>query len=115
MFTMEDQYEKKDRLVPYVYTRSLLYLVSGALEDEGKSFDAYILGMQRYLDESAPFGNDPVLSAIRDFFKATENRVIYSKTADDALAGLISTSLKHGDFDNRGEKTMESIIHILNQ
>ena len=34
MFTMTDENEKKDRLVPVIYPHSLLYLVSGVVEPE---------------------------------------------------------------------------------
>ena len=35
-FTMSDDFETKDRLVPAIYPHSLLYFISGVLEDEAR-------------------------------------------------------------------------------
>ena len=55
-FTMEDAREKADRLVPAIYPHSLLYFISGVLEDES---DKPILGMERFLTGSAPRYDQP--------------------------------------------------------
>lgn len=111
MFTMSDTYEMKDHLVPFVYTRSLLYLISGILEKEED--DAYILGMERYHLGNSPYNGIEVLNSITGFFEAAENRVVYSVTKTDALEGLRSSSQKHGAFDDDNEITMDSIAYIL--
>lgn len=97
IFTMTDQYEKDDKLVPVLYPHSLLYFVSGLLEDET---DAHILGMQRHFDR-AP-GQLTFLTA----------NGILSVTANGSAVGKHSTSRKHGDFDN-DENTLLSIGHII--
>jgi hypothetical protein len=45
MLTMSDDFECKDRLVPGIYNRSLLYFISGVLEDE---VDMPIAGLHRH-------------------------------------------------------------------
>lgn len=113
MFTMTDKNEKKDILVPFVYTHSLLYLISGVLENEGKDFDAYILGLERHAYTHPPYDS---VSEIRDcnifLFKENTDHIIFSQTLDDAVEGLQTTSLSHGGFDD-DEKTINSIKFLL--
>lgn len=115
MFTMEDELETKDRLVPFLYTRSLLYLVSGALEDKGVASDAFILGLQRHISRKSPYTDFDTLNDIAAFFEEDKNRRVYSLSKDDALDGFKTRSIKHGDFDNEGEPTLDSIVHIVKQ
>jgi hypothetical protein len=112
MFTMSDKYECLDRCVPMIYTRSLLYMISGILEKD--EFDAYILGMQRYLEGKQPYQNDPVLLENISFIGASKNRVVYSVTATTPNDGLRCTAEHHGDFHDEEFLTMESIVYILN-
>ncbi len=112
MFTMSDQYECLDRCVPYVYTRSLLYMISGILEKD--EFDAYILGMQRYLSGNPPYAADPKLQANINFMAAPPNRIVYAVTAAGAAPGLQCTAQHHGDFHDDQYLTMDSIVYILN-
>ena len=109
MFTMQDGFETQDRLVPGVYTRSLLYLVSGILEDKP---DAPILGMVRYTSGQPPYTGQ-VFTDVRNFLlEEGRNRVVLSKTHDSAKEGYKSFSLKHGDFDN-DSATLESVRQFL--
>ena len=62
IFTMDDSFEKLDRLLGSFYPRSLLYFVSALTED---STDEPILGMQRFLSGSEPF-DDPYLLEVRN-------------------------------------------------
>lgn len=109
MFTMSDKYEKKDHMVPVIYPRSLLYLISGILEKD--CFDAYILGLQRHITGLVPYDGVEVLNAIKEF-TGKEGHVVYSVT-DGGLPGFISGSMKHGNFDNDKETTLDSIINII--
>jgi hypothetical protein len=52
VFGMSDDVEQADVLVPVLYPSSLLYFVSGLLEDEP---DKPILGMQRYYSGKSPY------------------------------------------------------------
>lgn len=113
MFTMNDQFETKDRLVPYLYTHSLLYLISGILEEEGQEFDSYILGLERHINGKHPYDNIPELIKTHDFlYKQDLNRVVFSQTKTTAPQGLATRSTTHGDFDD-DKFTIESIKHIL--
>ena len=109
MFTMLDGFETQDRLVPGFYTRSLLYLVSGILEDQA---DAPLVGMVRYFSGQAPY-TDPTLVQVRDFlYEPGRDRLALAVTPDSAAPGLRSTAASHGDFDN-DPATLESIRQML--
>jgi hypothetical protein len=110
-YTMSDAYETKDRLVPGLYTRSLLYFISGVLEEN--AFDAYILGLHRHIAAQKPY-NTAELVAINAFV-STNSRIVYSVTENGAHDGLRSTSERHGDFDNDQEATLDSMIYMINQ
>lgn len=109
MFTMADAYEQKDRLVGPAYTRSLLYLISGVLEEES---DAPIAGMERFWTVAAPFDADFLVETASWLKQAGADRVALSVTADDAGPGLISAAQKHGDFDN-DDATRTSLTHVV--
>lgn len=115
IFTMSDENEKKDILVPGLYTHSLLYLISGILEDGGDGFDEYVLGMEKYYQDTTPYKNDPLLNRIKSFiYKNLPDRLVLSDTLPGAPVGYRTTSLKHGDFDSNKE-TLESIAFIIAQ
>jgi hypothetical protein len=107
MFTMDDDYESKDVLVPFVYPRSLLYLVSGIMEDKA---DTPICGMQRFLSGATPY-DEPSLIAVRAFLQK-DNRIVLSKTTDAAAEGLRCAALKHGCF-TEDQLTRESVKAVL--
>ncbi|RLJ80227.1 alpha/beta hydrolase [Pedobacter alluvionis] len=112
IFTMTDDNECRDKMVPYFYTHSLLYLISGVLEDEGKSFDAHILGLQRNIGFADPY-NVPELSAIHDYlYEDGAYRVSFSENLATTPAGMGTSALKHGDFDDDAA-TKNSITTIL--
>ena len=110
MFTMKDSCEKKDRLVPLLYPRSLLYLISGILEEEGKGADVEILGLERHITGKAPYDSGPLIS-IHNYFRE-KNRLVLSVTEGEQPPGYNSTSKKHGDFDN-DPPTLQSIMDII--
>lgn len=110
MFTMKEENEIKDRLFSPIYTRSLLYLISGILERDEN--DARILGMQRYLFGQSPYQNEGMLNDIIAYMDLP-GHAVFSKTDDDAPAGFRSKATKHGNFDNESEPTLDSIVEIL--
>lgn len=113
IFTMTDDNEKKDILVPYFYTHSLLYLISGVLENKGKDYDAYILGMERHIDGRSPYnGINEILETRRFLYEEGKNRVVFSETDTSAIDGLQTNSLTHGGFDD-DPNTIKSIKFIL--
>jgi hypothetical protein len=107
-FTMTDENECKDLLIPYVYTRSLLYLVSGILEEKVAE---PILGLHRFLGSDNTTTAPDFLTKTKQFM-LQDNRLVLSATAQNAPAGLQTIALKHGDFDD-DLVTIESIKHLI--
>lgn len=110
-FTMADSYECDDSLVPGIYTRSLLYFISGVLEPD--MVDQPIAGMMRFTTGNDPF-HEGAPKDWADFVLAAERTVLSDSFELDpgAPEGRRSASRKHGDFDN-DEPTQKSLIHIL--
>ena len=105
-FTMSDDAEKKERLFNPLYTRSLLYFISGVLEPD--EVDMPIIGMQRFLFGRAPF-DTPDHLAVNAFM---DGNTVYSPSPAAAPAGQRTHALKHGDFDN-DLPTLESLRYWI--
>lgn len=113
IFTMTEVNEKRDVLVPYLYTHSLLYLISGILENKGNDFDAYILGLERHIRAITPYDSVNEITAAHNFiYEEDQNRVAFSQTDGTAPDGLRTQSLSHGGFDDDDE-TISSIKFML--
>lgn len=113
MFTMREEAEKADHCIRYVYTRSLLYLVSGLFEIDARNngeIDAKILGLQEHFKAEGRYANVDDLTNVRDFLKTVH--VALSKDADHQDESLRTTAIKHGDFDN-DPLTLQAIKHSL--
>jgi len=118
MFGMADALESEDAMVPILYTRSLLYFVSGLLEGhvEGTEWeddvDAPVVGMQRYIADTVTFdaGDFPEIDKVRQFLASDANTTVWSESSMGH--GLSSKSHKHGDFDNDDE-TVNSFCWII--
>lgn len=105
MFAMSDERECADRMLGVIYTRSLLYFVSGLTEGETQGgewhaeIDMPIGGMQRYLNEAvfheASFAD---IKTVADYLAADPKRTVWSPA--DGGGGLASDSQHHGDFDD---------------
>jgi hypothetical protein len=94
MFTMNDEMETKDVMIPLVYPRSLLYFVSGALE--GKD-EKPIVGLERFYSGKKPY-QGLLFEAVSNFVKsATPARVVWSRTVN-GQPGLNSAAEHHGGF-----------------
>jgi len=112
-FTMTDENECKDQLVPYVYNRSLLYLVSGILEDEGKKAHVPILGLHRFLNnKKTPNASERLYLDETARFMLQNDRLVLAATEEEAGPGFRTIALKHGDFDD-DLITIESIKHMI--
>lgn len=129
MFSMRDSLEQDDALidsVPLAYPSSMLYLISGSLENQ---VDAPIVGMERFYSESYD-GNgadQDLLGRVRTFLSERDDRVVWSKS--DNGPGRRSNAIDHGHFDdlcsnNEGGPddcpggvgaTMESVLHIIKE
>lgn len=108
-FAMTDNWEKADTLVPVLYPASLLYFISGVLEDE---IDKPLIGMQRYYSEPL-FQNSTTFSditTVKAFMDNVQSSLVWSPI--DSIDGNRSNSASHGDFDD-DPLTVSSIKHIL--
>lgn len=108
MFTMTDDAERHDSLVPIVYPRSLLYFVSGLLEtgpdgkgDAGKP----LVGLARCFDRERE-DDAPEVHAVRSWIQSEAGQVVWSPV--NGGLGLSSGAVSHGDFDD-DEKVRESL------
>jgi len=113
MFTMKMENEKKDHCIPYIYTHSLLYMVSGLFEvndeDAGET-DAKIMGLNEHFNAEGRYAEFEELKAIKQFLSG--HTLILSDDKDNADLSLRCTALKHGDFDN-DVPTLTSILNSL--
>lgn len=110
MVTMSDDYERGDALVnalPWLYPSSLLYFISGVLEEKA---DAPLAGMERYHQEKEPYTGE-LFAAIEEFLQG-EGRLVLSKTAPDAPEGFRSDAIDHGAF-NEDPETLKSLTSYL--
>jgi hypothetical protein len=123
MFSMDDDREIDDTLVPVIYPRSLLYFVSGVVErePEGRSAnDLPVVGMQRFLSIQGgrdPFAKLPGVGSVRTFINADPRRAIWTVTGPDAPPGLRGDAISHTGFDdidpNGPHTVMESVKHLI--
>jgi hypothetical protein len=105
MFAMSDELERTDRMLPPLYTRSLLYLVSGLLEDEP---DMPIVGMKRFY-EGDQFGEaQEKVDAVRSYL--AERPSVWSSVSGGP--GLASAAASHGAFDE-DDATLRSVQHLI--
>ncbi len=117
MFAMKDERETQDEMLKPLYTRSLLYFVSGLLEGEAVGggwnsiLDMPLVGMARYYDLSNIFGDDHAVAKVKTFLNDGTHRMVWSQTLD-ASEGLNSDAAKHGDFDN-DDVTLKSVSAII--
>lgn len=108
-FAMGDVFEKQDAIFAPIYTRSLLYFVSGLAED---AVDLPLVGMQRYHSGAAPFDDArfPDIKRVRDSLGSFADAWVWAEanTAD----GLRTISRTHGGFDNE-ELTLKSVAYLI--
>jgi hypothetical protein len=123
MITMDDYYESKDNLIQlpvlkHLYTRSLLYLISGILEGrKAKDADAYILGLHRHIRKSKPYSTVAMLNEISDFLMLPDNNgnnLILSISDSSAFIGRRTGAKHHGGFV-KDKLVIESIKHLVRE
>lgn len=111
-FALSDDFERADKLVPWIYPRSLLYFMSGVCEHDDKTRgdlgDVPLVGMQRYFHNQRTYRDKDVV-ALRQFIGEQE-RAAWSKY--EKGPGLTTTTTTHVEFD-RNEATIASIQHII--
>jgi hypothetical protein len=110
-FGMEDALEQRDSIFPPLYLRSLLYFVTGLVEDE---VDLPLVGMKRYHSSQTPFDADsfPEIERVQKRLAALTSPWIWSES--NLGAGLNSLARRHGDFDD-DQSTLQSIAHLITQ
>tara|TARA_R110000737_G_C14624499_1_gene494323 strand:- start:142 stop:2127 length:1986 start_codon:yes stop_codon:yes gene_type:complete len=112
MFAMDDKRERNDVLLDdypilkYIYPSSLLYFISGVLENSSSEFpnksDQPITGMTRYINRNSTYNNNHYQD-FRDFISAApENEIIVTNDIVD-----------HGDFDNDEEVILPKIKKLI--
>jgi hypothetical protein len=110
-FGLEDDLELRDAILPPIYMCSLLYLVSGILED---SVDMPLVGMKRYHNLTTPFNAEqfPEIKRVRDKVAGFPNAWVWSESMSGP--GSTTQSHHHGDFDNE-PTTLESLAFLIKQ
>lgn len=111
VYTMDDSYEREDQLVQGIYTRSLLYFISGVLEPD--EVDAPIMGMLRHASGQGAFAAGPAVEWAA--FMRDRARLVLSDSAEldpSAPPGRRSSSRTHGGFDDDGP-TRASLTELL--
>jgi hypothetical protein len=108
-FGMEDEVEIADQFFPPLYLRSLLYFVSGLVEDE---VDIPLIGMKRYHSGTAPFDATtfPYVDRVLTRLMTIPHAWLWSRSSGEP--GLNTTSIHHGDFDN-DENTLASVAYCI--
>ena len=90
IYSLADPLEHGYFEVPVIYPASLLYLISGILEDRA---DTAVLGMQRYFSGKKPY-TDALYRAMAALF---HDLICYSPSKNPPQ--LSCTSQRHGGFD----------------
>ncbi len=116
-FTMADKFETQDSMIPYLYTRSLLYFISGVLENDSKikddRSDAHILGLERHVTGNTPYDRIDYLKDIKTFLEP-KGKIVYAVTEDGVEDGFRCTAKGHTFFDDE-QPTLHSVMFIINQ
>jgi len=110
LYSLGDKLEAGYWEAPPLYPRSLLYMISGLLEQP--EYDMPILGMQRFLMNEAVY-SQPELGTIRRFL-GSESRQIWAEASDGD--GLRSNANRHGGFDatsGENSNTMDSVVFFI--
>ncbi|RWQ45534.1 MAG: hypothetical protein EOS82_24580 [Mesorhizobium sp.] len=108
-FAMSDELEQKDGLIARVYPRSLLYFVSGVLENEP---DEPLVGMHRFHTRENPFDDAafPNIKRVLDSLQGNKDGWVWSLSS--AGCGLNTECTTHGGFDDE-RTTVESLIYFI--
>jgi hypothetical protein len=101
LFTMTDQAERADRLVPVLYPHSLLYLVSGLLERDAQGNSEGgkpLVGLQRWHARETADDDPPELQAVVDMIRERPTRAVWSPV--EGPPGCSAGARSHGAFDD---------------
>jgi hypothetical protein len=108
IFGMGDDLERADAIVPGIYPSSLLYFVSGVLEDES---DKPLVGMARFYNGEYINGEFPEIDYVRNsvIFK-NKNTLIWAQSSGGE--GLSCDMNSHGGWA-QAATTLKSLLFIL--
>ena len=108
VFGMGDEWERKDAIVKVLYPSSLLYFVSGVIEEER---DCPLAGMARYY--SAPYdeANFADIKFVRDFTLFRKDHALIWSTATEG-DGFNCDMTSHGGWAGAAA-TVASVQHII--
>jgi pimeloyl-ACP methyl ester carboxylesterase len=107
MYTMKDELEQRDAIAGPAYPLSLVFFVSGTMEDPAAT---PICGLARCLAGSGPYAKGDSFQAHQYMHAPDEKRLVLAVTDESAAPGLRCNARHHGDFDNlniRDEETGE--------
>jgi hypothetical protein len=108
MYTMLDELEAQDVMVPVIYPQSILFFVSALLEGEQVS---PVVGQHRHYLDRSPF-NDETMRAVRKFMLDPNTRRVVWAVVDSGDDGFLSGARKHGGFGSE-PLTVRSVLHLL--
>lgn len=108
VFGMNDDREGGYWEIPFVYNKSLLYIVCSLCEADAEA-DRPLLGMQRYWSGSRPY-DQPHIKAITAFIDSRQ--VVWSPTTDKAPPGHRSDADRHRGLP-RDDLTNQSVCYAL--
>ena len=110
IFGMSDDLERRDALAGFAYPASLLYFVSGVLED---GTDVPLAGMERYYHAPYDGQNFAAIQSARTFALLKKaHATVWSPRADGQGTNCDMTS--HGGWLT-AQKTLESVQHIIRE
>jgi predicted chitinase len=105
LFVLSDQAEQDDDCAK-VYRKSLLYLVSNALEGKGRipgfREGEPLLGMEKFID-----------SSLRSLLGSGRHRLVVTPNHRQPDSGFASQASHHGDFDNDLHTVSSTFANIL--
>ena len=105
MYTMKNELEERDAIAGPVYPLSLVFFVSGTMEDPGA---APLCGLARCLTGTGPYATGDSFKAHQYMHAPGEERLVLSITDESAAPGLRCNARHHGDFNNLKIKDEET-------
>lgn len=107
-FGLSDAAERAYWEFPPIIKGSLLYFVSGVLEED--EADMPLVGMERYFSGRGPYDRDDVREVAA--YLGPDARV-WAGGMDDLGPGRRCAGPRHGSFDDQDETMRESLAHVL--
>jgi pimeloyl-ACP methyl ester carboxylesterase len=110
IFGMSDLVERNDHLVPGIYPASLLYFVSGVLEDVR---DEPLVGMQRYYSDLYDGSKFKTIAGVKTFRHLLEEHA-YAWAQTGGFKGANCDMVRHGGWADAPE-TLASVLYLIGE